>query len=678
MKKTFYTLGFALFALAACQSEEQAFLQSLDDAQGIGTAKEKVLTSFTAEFANSTDTRTQLVDGEKVRWTAGDKIEVFAADGGIETGYYKSTFSTIEDGYSVAMKGSIPETTDYYALYPSSAATDGYYPISGSQKAFGLTIPAQQIAMPNTFAENLNLGYAHSTTQNLSFKNVNALIKFQLTGSAVSNLSKVKIFPTASMGSTPLLSGEILIDTNNGDFLSINGEGSNVELTGDFVGNTSYYMVTAPASMPNGFSLTFVDKDGKEYSKYATNGVDLKQGDILNLGEITLESSNFVSNGEPTVYHQSSKSKAVPLVVIAEGFTNSELAKFNQQATRMLDFFFSVEPYKTYKDYFNVYILPAVSEESGADILDKGSPVLKNTYFNAGWGSDNYDNMTADGDKVFSFVKEHCPDIKNGLAKITETPIIMIVNDSRYGGICRSTSDGSGFAIIPTTNKSGNEVISWSGNKGATGGMTNYGTWINTALHEGGGHCFGRLADEYWANNAYPGTTIPEHSWEVPFSLNVTADKNNPLWKDMIPSSPGAVETGKFPHVGLYEGGNAKYNEGIWRSERISIMDDNRAYFSAWQRYLIVQRIFSIVGETLTYEMFLENDKQYKDIQNGVANAGTEGLLTTVYDGLTPNYNYAGAPANYVEKQPEAYPPLPPPVMHEVKKLDIKPVTLYY
>ncbi|MBR4381848.1 MAG: hypothetical protein IKP48_11420 [Bacteroidaceae bacterium] len=665
MKKTLYTL--TLLALAACQSEEYAFIQSLDNTQELEAATKNVITSFQAVFADNVDTRTELVDGKKVKWLAGDQITVIPAEGeSIYTGN-ATTFTADKDGYTVKITGSVIAVDEYYALYPSSAVSSGIYLLSESQSAFGMTIPTTQLANANTFADDLNLGFAHTTSLDLSFKNVNALIKFQLTGSAISNLAKIRIIPEASMGDTPPLSGELLLDTSNGEFIQMNGEGSYVELTGEFVANTSYYMVTAPVSMPNGFSMTFIDKDGKEYVKYANKNAELKAGEILNLGEINVETSDFVINGEMTIYHKSSRTKAVPFVVIAEGYTADELNLFNQQATRMLDFFFSVEPYKTYKDYFNIYIIPVASAESGADVIDEH--IDKNTYFGAGWDRDDYSNMAANLATVNAFVKENCPDIKNGDADLTQTPIIMIVNDTRSGGICHAFSDGSGYTIVPTSlNNLGSSGLVWEGNNNARG-ITNTGTWMNTALHEGGGHCFGRFGDEYWYNNnsTYPSTTIGPHSWPVPYELNVTANKNNPQWSMMIPSTPGNVETGKFPYAGLYEGGMG-YGKSIWRSEEISCMDDNRAYFSAYQRYLIVQRIFDIVGEPFDYNTFLANDKQYKDIQNGAEFAGTEGLLTTSFDGLNPIYNASSAPANYVESPVTPMPPSAPPVLHEVGK----------
>lgn len=126
---------------------------------------------------------------------------------------------------------------------------------------------------------------------------------------------------------------------------------------------------------------------------------------------------------------------------------------------------------------------------------------------------------------------------------------------------------------------------------------------------------------------------------------------------------------GTFPYVGEYEGGFV-YGKNIWRSEQISCMIDNRPYFSAWQRYLIVKRIFSIIyGSSYSfdpYETFLAYDTQYQELLNGLnPDAGEEGLFTTIYDGLTPYYNQSGTPPNYVEKPLEPAPMMPPPVFRE-------------
>ena len=187
---------------------------------------------------------------------------------------------------------------------------------------------------------------------------------------------------------------------------------------------------------------------------------------------------------------------------------------------------------------------------------------------------------------------------------------------------------------------------------------------------------FGRLADEYWSNYKLTATDLEEHLWDLPYGMNVTVDKENKVyWNELIPQKQGVKEGGKFLYVGVYEGGYALYRQGVWRSEQISCMDDNRAYFSAWQRYLIAKRIHEIVGEDFDYKTFISQDEQYNAIQKGTANRGTEGLVTTTYNGLTPNYN-TSTRSNYVEMPDEVYPPLPAPTFKVMKEtaLDMRPL----
>ncbi|HXV56636.1 MAG TPA: M64 family metallopeptidase, partial [Gaiellaceae bacterium] len=53
------------------------------------------------------------------------------------------------------------------------------------------------------------------------------------------------------------------------------------------------------------------------------------------------------------------------LVVLGDGYTADELWKFHRDVDRNLNVLWSVEPFRTYRNYFNVYLLEIVSPESG-------------------------------------------------------------------------------------------------------------------------------------------------------------------------------------------------------------------------------------------------------------------------------------------------------------------------
>ena len=65
----------------------------------------------------------------------------------------------------------------------------------------------------------------------------------------------------------------------------------------------------------------------------------------------------------------------------------------------------------------------------------------------------------------------------------------------------------------------------------------------------------------------------------------------------------------RYGRIGVFQGG-ATYMYGCWRSERASGMMDDRLYFSAWQRYLIVRRIMTLSGDlsSFNFDSWLAKD----------------------------------------------------------------------
>jgi hypothetical protein len=364
----------------------------------------------------------------------------------------------------------------------------------------------------------------------------------------------------------------------------------------------------------------------------AWNQVTVSQGSLSNDDNY---GPDYVT-GDVIVYQKTRDTKPVTIVVTGDGYTADDMArggKFETDAREALDMYFSVEPYKTYKSYFNVYIIPAVSNESGATNTSTG--VTRDTYFGAKWGDDYSDMNVSSPTKLFTFVQTYCPDLKQGKTTVDNTGIYLLVNEQRYGGITSSYSNGRNYAIIPTM--SGN--FRWSSDDPEN--QYYVGNWTNVFMHECGGHAFGRLLDEYSYSGTYPYETVSGHNWSVPLGLNLTTDYNNTngtvYWK-------GYLNNSNYPRVGFYEGG-ASYSKGVWRSEVISGMCDNRPYFNLISRQLIVERIMKIAGETFSLEDFLKKDVNIDPVRD--KNTSSAQRQENI---------------NYVEK---IYPPLPSPRMIE-------------
>ena len=644
-----------MLALAACQD-------NIAEIEAAHSLHEQGSTEFMASLNSDALTRMEL-DGLSLRWTAGDEITIFGTTA--ENGFHSEVFTTDDSGHEATFLGNdIATASSYYAFYPSSSVKG--MASGGNGITAYLQIPVSQTAVANGIANHLNICYAKATDNRLYFRNVCAFIKFRLNGGGVSDIRSIRLTACHEASAPLALSGEATLQTDDGTISGITGY-DYVELQGSFEEGGTYYLMCAPAELSKGFTLTMSNAEGMEHTISGQNAVSLHPSEVLNLGSIDIGWNDFI-NGNATSYLTNSSSHPVSWVVIPEGFTLEQMDDYHRKATEMLDFIFNVEPFRQYKSYFNVHILDAVSAEEGADVFDKSQYV--ETFFDAGWSSIAFGNMKANNEKVFSFVKAYSPDILNGKVSIQETGIIMLINDSRYGGICYNWSDGKAFSMVPVSkNSDGTTVLKWAGNGGSQ--VTCEGTWLNVALHESGGHMFGRLADEYVGSASYSGTVIPSHNYAVPFGLNITADiENNLLWSEFIPDSMGIRQAGRFLHVGTYEGALGAYGKGIWRSEEVSCMDDTRTYFSAWQRYLIAKRIHDLAQEPFTYADFIANDSQYHDIQAGIRYAGTEGIITTFFnlDGIRyGNTSLVLRQKPYTMNSSGIMPPLPSPVLIEVK-----------
>ncbi len=326
--------------------------------------------------------------------------------------------------------------------------------------------------------------------------------------------------------------------------------------------------------------------------------------------------------------------KPVTLCVLPDGYLDSERSTFEQRAAAGMDFMFSVEPYKSMKDYFNVYFIWKPSEESGATITDGNHNIItqKNTAFGSRWG-DGYRDMEADETKIHAYVTSYCPEIVNGKATIDDVPILLLINDTRYGGITALDDEGRGRVYCQVPYVYGGGTCTWqypatsaSSDNPEDGKVSRTltdeeiastygiitGDWRYIVLHEFGGHSIGRLHDEYWyEDDGSEQGDIPYHSFSVPLALNISGwyDDAKVPWKELLDMKASLAESNSaYGNIGKFQGGGyAMFNR--WRSEEISCMTDTRPYFSTWQRYLIAKRIKELAGESLTLIEFLATDK---------------------------------------------------------------------
>ena len=299
----------------------------------------------------------------------------------------------------------------------------------------------------------------------------------------------------------------------------------------------------------------------------------------------------------------------INIVLLGDGFNAKDIAsgKYLKDIKQEVEYFFGIEPYKTYRDYFNVYTAIPLSTESGVGTVNTIRYNRFNTTYTGGVG------LKADYDEVFDYSLGAPTVTKNNL---DQTLIIIVPNSTDYGGICQMWDSGAAIAFCP---------------------QSTYGYPLDTRgviQHEAGGHGFGKLGDEYIYHNAFIDFCdctccghVMEFNWAKSLgwydNLEITGKMHSVGWSHLI------FDDRYSDIVDIYEGGYM-HNRGVFRSEPNSCMNNDIPYYSTISRESIVKRIKRYAGETYSFEDFVKNDKRDAGVVESRA-FGTNGDQRTAH-----------------------------------------------
>ena len=287
------------------------------------------------------------------------------------------------------------------------------------------------------------------------------------------------------------------------------------------------------------------------------------------------------------------------IVIVGDGYQQKDLregGKFEKSARSAMNSFFAIEPYKSFKDRFDVYMLTYASKDEGTDITSSG--ITKDTYFSSVCAGGGNTLVTCNYQTVLDAVTS-----RTGLTEanygLYRTIIILLVNTTEQSGTCWYSKQGKVDA-----SKVGDGIKSYAIAMLAADTMGASGL----VKHEGGGHAFGRLADEYnWggtADNAKKQNLANEQN-NNGFYWNVSSTTGS--------SSPWAHFIGRagYEDVGYFEGAWG-CSTGLYRPTENSIMLNNQGNFNAPSREIIYKRIIlqSEGAGSYNFNRFLEYDKR--------------------------------------------------------------------
>jgi len=255
-----------------------------------------------------------------------------------------------------------------------------------------------------------------------------------------------------------------------------------------------------------------------------------------------------------TIRNNGSPANRVDLVILGDGYTSGEMAKYAVDAETAVQGFFASEAFSEYRNYFNVHRVDVISNESGADHPHLN--IFKDTALDAAYDCAGIQRLICvNQTKVNTVVTASLPAGSRDM-------ILVIVNDAEYGG-------SGGAVAVASTHIDAVEIV----------------------LHEVG-HSLGLLADEYG------GPPPPSCVLTEPSEVNATMVTNRPLikWTQWIDATtPLPTPGGSVGLPGLYEG--AKYcTTGMYRPTDQSKMRFLYKPFEQINDEQLIRRIYSFVS----------------------------------------------------------------------------------
>ena len=345
---------------------------------------------------------------------------------------------------------------------------------------------------------------------------------------------------------------------------------------------------------------------------------------------------------------------------IGADFSGGDNSTYMQAMYSAVEQFFSIQPYIYLRDYFDIYIIKAVSPQRTEAITtytngakNTGTETVFSTMF-----TPNSTNVTGDNDAVRRYLKAAL-----GTEKCKNITALVIANAACRAGSCYMfyTSESQSYDYARAS-----ESLAYFGLG------KNPAEWTYLVRHEAGGHGFGKLADEYFYDS-YQFSSVS--TWNnrlglAPYGFYRNSDRfvneaiqakvgtsypltdqTNVKWADMF-GTVNNYET--VESLDIYEGSSA-YVTGFCRSTPNSIMNESGT-FNSVSRRAIMYRARCLMGQLATGT----DDKYGSEAELGYF------LQWDAQYGI-PEYLAAAASApapaprsNCVEQYPR---PLPPPVL---------------
>lgn len=446
---------------------------------------------------------------------------------------------------------------------------------------------------------------------------------------------------------------------------------------------TVYMMMSnRKVDLKAGGTLTILvkSKEGKLYScsKTLKSDATLEGGRLHKISgsswtESVAENIDGFDNPEEgiVVLQEATKGDGTDIIIMGDGFDKTHFGSagdYDEIMRKAYSDFFSVEPYTSLKEYFNVYYINAVSaEDHDAETSLNGEPLLNgaiqgdaSTIFSTQF-TPNTTSITGDDNATRTYAAQairkkggkngsECTDEDEISSRVNSSLIMVMVNVKCHAGTCSisynfATDYCAVSSVAYTALSRSEEMRRW------------------TLIHEAGGHGFGKLSDEYGDSSISSSNSnaviinnwdylIKQHNSGLYRNINehwtadeeaegwsalreTYTDKSNVYWSDLLDASYGYTTS---EGLGIYRGGNT-YSNLFCRPTNNSVMrnqfETDGHYFNAISRWAIWYRLMRLTNSTDAQSFkeslndFIAFDKKLTIEKNSALtkSCDTEGLL---------------------------------------------------
>lgn len=366
-------------------------------------------------------------------------------------------------------------------------------------------------------------------------------------------------------------------------------------------------------SLKEGLLVLNIESNDEKKERKASliiEGVDLADGSIRAHSQLLTITQSAAPIGLSTDYSQDKKAyqlqqhsqgNGIPLIFMGDGFLDKDIASnyYRRTMEKGVENFFTEEPVKSLRDYFDIWYINAVSANNAFG--DSYS-----TTFSCWLEGNGSTLIEGNHDKVMEYAMQ-VPILKDNPELINEATCIVILNTEDYAGTCYfGFNDG-----VNTLNLA-------IGYCPMIYGMED-DMFRRVLCHECIGHGFAKLLDEYsyQEQGRIPDSEIANNRimQQMGWAANVdfTNNRDKVLWNKFLKDSRYQGADHYEEVLGVYEGA-CTYWSGAYRPTNESMMRSNTHGFNAPSREAIYKRIMQTAYGSIweyDYETFVEFDQAH-------------------------------------------------------------------